>query len=369
MNVITVIILIFAMLGALDRIFGNRFGLGAEFERSFRLFEPMALSMIGMLILAPVLGRWGMPLFESFHQLLKIDPSIIPASLFANDMGGTSLSLEIAADPSVGAFNAYVVSSMMGCVISFTIPFASGVVPASQHREMFLGFLYGIVTIPVGCLVSGFLCGLNLAQILLDLLPLILLSALIAVGLKFAPALCVKIFRLFGIAMKTLITLGLMLGIFTFLTGRTVLEGAETLEASALICVNACITLAGAFPFMALLGRLLRRPMTAVGKKLGINSVSALAIIPTLITNATTFGMMKDMDKRGVVLNSAFAVSAAFTFGGHLGFTMAMDERYLLPMIAGKLISGLSALLLVLLLFREPSESPDPKGVTYDACQ
>ena len=28
MNVITIILLIFAVLGAIDRIFGNRFGLG-----------------------------------------------------------------------------------------------------------------------------------------------------------------------------------------------------------------------------------------------------------------------------------------------------------------------------------------------------
>ena len=32
MNVITVIMLVFSMLGALDRILGCRFGLGKEFE-------------------------------------------------------------------------------------------------------------------------------------------------------------------------------------------------------------------------------------------------------------------------------------------------------------------------------------------------
>ncbi len=46
MNAITVVILIFSMLGALDRIFGNKFALGAEFERGFQLFGAMALSMI-----------------------------------------------------------------------------------------------------------------------------------------------------------------------------------------------------------------------------------------------------------------------------------------------------------------------------------
>jgi ethanolamine transporter len=62
--------------------------------------------------------------------------------------------------------------------------------------------------------------------------------------------------------------------------------------------------------------------------------------------------MMNDMDKKGTVLNSAFAVSAAFTFGGHLAFTMAFDPSYVLPLIVGKLISGICALILVIMLYK-----------------
>ena len=356
MSVISIVILIFSLLGALDRILGGRFGLAKEFERGFHLFGAMALSMIGMLILAPVLGRWCLPLFEGFNRLTGLDPSIIPASLFANDMGGASLSAAIAAEEKVGLFNAYIVSSMMGCVISFTIPFASGIVDASRHREMFFGFLCGIVTIPVGCAAAGFMCGLTLLQILFDLLPLILISALIAAGLIWRPDLCVRIFQHFGTAMKILITAGLALGIYSFLSGNPVFADADTLQSAALICVNACVTLSGAFPFMFVLGKLLRRPMSVLGRKLGINATAALALVPTLVTNATTFGMMGEMDKKGVVLNSAFAVSAAFVFGSHLGFTMAMDPAYIAPMIVSKLISGIAAVLLALAVYRGKGE-------------
>ena len=34
MNLLTIIILTFSILGALDRIFGNRFGIGKEFEKA-----------------------------------------------------------------------------------------------------------------------------------------------------------------------------------------------------------------------------------------------------------------------------------------------------------------------------------------------
>ncbi|MBR5445993.1 MAG: ethanolamine utilization protein EutH, partial [Clostridia bacterium] len=128
MNAITIIMVVFSMLAALDRIFGCRFGLGKEFERGFMLLGTMALSMIGMIVISPWIAETLAPAFDVFRDLLGIDPSVIPASLFANDMGGAPLAVEIAHDREIGMFNALVVSSMMGCTISFTIPFALGVV-------------------------------------------------------------------------------------------------------------------------------------------------------------------------------------------------------------------------------------------------
>jgi ethanolamine transporter len=116
------------------------------------------------------------------------------------------------------------------------------------------------------------------------------------------------------------------------------------------------VTLSGALPFMFLVSNLLNKPLNKFGAKLGINGVSALALLGTLITNATTFGNMDKMDKKGTVLNSAFAVSAAFTFGGHLAFTMAFDSRYIVPMLVGKFISGFCAVALALLLYKEKPE-------------
>lgn len=54
---------------------------------------------------------------------------------------------------------------------------------------------------------------------------------------------------------------------------------------------------------------------------------------------------IKNMDDKGIVLNSAFAVSAAFTFAGHLAFTLAFNAEYIAPVIIGKLVAGISSLL------------------------
>jgi ethanolamine transporter len=66
---------------------------------------------------------------------------------------------------------------------------------------------------------------------------------------------------------------------------------------------------------------------------------------------------MEKMDKKGVALNSALAVSASFVFGSHLAFTMAFDGTYVTPMIVGKLISGICAVVLAFVLYKGADES------------
>ena len=65
--------------------------------------------------------------------------------------------------------------------------------------------------------------------------------------------------------------------------------------------------------------------------------------------------MVKDMDQRGKVVNIAFAVSAAFVFGDHLGFTAGFAPQMLPAMIAGKLAGGGAAILVALLLTKKAS--------------
>lgn len=60
--------------------------------------------------------------------------------------------------------------------------------------------------------------------------------------------------------------------------------------------------------------------------------------------------MMGEMDRRGKVVNVAFAVSAAFVFGDHLGFTAGFDSTMIFPMIVGKLVGGVTAVAVAMLI-------------------
>ena len=350
MNAVTIVMVGFSMLGAIDRMLGNRLGLGKQFEKGFMLFGNMALSMIGMLVLSPVLAQWCKPVFDFAASVLHIDPSIVPASLFANDMGGAPLAKAIALDADVGMFNALVVSSMLGCTVSFTIPYTLGVVKQKQHRELLLGLLCGIVTVPLGCLIAGFTVDLAFSALLKNLLPLVVFSAMIAAGLIISPEKCVKVFSVFGALMKALITLGLALAVLQFLTGIEIIKGLDSLESAAMVCLNAAAVMSGAFPLIHIVSKLLTKPMRRLGDKMGVNETSVMGLLSSIATCVTTFEMAKDMDRKGLLLNSAFAVSGAFTFAGHLAFTMAFDASYIFPMIVAKMSAGVLAVILAYML-------------------
>ncbi len=353
MNALTFIILIFSILGGIDYVFGCKFGIGKEFERGFMMLGTLALAMIGMIVVAPLIAELLRPFFDFVYTSLHIDPSIIPASLFANDMGGAPLSTEVAKNEKIGLFNALVVSSMMGCTISFTIPFAMSAVKKEQHREVLLGLLCGIVTIPIGCFVSGVICKIPIGALAIDLLPIIILSAIIAFGLVKFPDACVKIFSAFAFFIKLILVAGLVFGVINFLCKKPLIPGLETIENAGLNCLNVAIVMSGTFPLVYVVSKVLKKPIDAFGRKLGVNTYSALGFISSLATSVTTFGMMDKMDKKGVMLNSAFAVSAAFMFAAHLAYTMMFDSTMLLPVMVGKTVSGVSALLLAFLLSRK----------------
>ena len=353
MNYVSMIMVFFSLLGAIDRIIGNRFGLGKEFEKGVMVIGSLALSMVGMIVIAPFIADILSPVINFITHHTPIDPSIIPSLLFANDMGGAPLAKEISSNSQFGYFNGLVIASMMGATISFTIPFSLEVVKKEQQKQMLTGILCGIITIPFGCFIAGLIAKLPVIPLLINTIPLVIFSALISWGLLTFPEICVKIFMILGNLIKIIITIGLSIGIFRFLTGIEIIKGLTSYEEAGLVILNAMAILTGAFPLVYILSKVLSKPLTAIGKRLKINETSAMGILATLATNITTFDTMKDMDDKGVVINSAFAVPAAFVFADHLAFTLAFNPDYLFPVIAGKLLSGILAIFLALFIYNK----------------
>jgi ethanolamine transporter len=313
----------------------------------------LALAMLGIISLAPVLATLLNPVVVPVYRFLGADPAMFAGTILACDMGGGSLAMQMSSDPDAALLGGVLCGSMLGATIVFTIPVAMGILRQQDRPAMAKGILSGIVTIPVGVLVGGLVAGFPLLMVLKNLVPIVLIGGLIVLGLLFAEKAMIKGFGIFGKGIIALITVGLGAAIVEELTGFTVIPGMAPLSEGFETVGAIAIVLAGAFPLVHVVTTLLRKPLMKLGGKLGVNDVAAGGLIATLANSIATFERVKDMDDRGKVVNIAFAVSAAFVFGDHMGFTAGFAPTMLTAMILGKLAGGVTAVAVALLLTRK----------------
>ena len=185
-----------------------------------------------------------------------------------------------------------------------------------------------------------------------NLAPIVIFALLIALGLWKAENAMIKGFTVFGWLVTAAITVGLAAAIVEALAGLTVIPGMAPLSEGYEIVGSIAIVLAGAFPLIYVITKVFQKPLLKLGGLLGMNDVAAAGMVASLANSIPMFGMMADMDDRGKVLNVAFAVSAAFVFGDHLGFTAGYAPELLVPMIVAKLVSGVTAVAVAMVLTR-----------------
>ncbi len=351
-EVLIALMAIFAVLGALDRIFGNRFGLGKEFESGILAMGSLAMAMLGIISLAPVLANVLRPAIVPLYRLLGADPAMFAGTILACDMGGAALAQELTQDTQSALFGGLLGGSMLGATVVFTIPVAMGILQEQDRGALAKGILAGVVTIPLGMLAGGLTAGFPIGMVLRNLIPIALIAVLIAFGLWKAEKGMIRAFGIFGKGVLIVITVGLAAAIVETLTGFVVIPGMAPLSEGFATVGAIAIVLAGAFPLVYTLTKLLRKPLLRLGKLLKINDTAAAGLIASLANSIAAFGMVKDMDERGKVVNLAFAVSAAFVFGDHLGFTAGFAPEMLPAVIVGKLVGGVSAVAVAMLLTR-----------------
>ncbi len=352
MNRIILYVMAFgALLGGVDRILRNRFGYGERFEEAFRLLGPIALSMAGIICLAPVLsgllGYVVVPLFTA----LGMDPGMF-GSILAIDMGGYQLAMDLAADSQIGKFSGILVAAVFGCTVVFTIPVSFSIIGADDRPYFTKGILLGLAGMPAALIGGGLLLGLPLGRLLWNMLPILLLCALLILGIAKNPQTTVRGFQIFAKLIQILATLGLMLGAVQHMTGLRLLKGLTPLaEAMEIVCSIAIVML-GSMPLAELIKRILKVPCVWIEKHTGLNSTSTAGILIGMVSVVPALAMIPHMDKRGKVVNGAFVVCGASAFAAHLGFTVSTQPKLVPALLAVKLLGGFLGAAIALLATR-----------------
>ncbi len=364
-KVIMFIMMIFMIVGAVDKIRGNKKGYGEQFDEGFNAMGPLAIAMAGVVAAAPVLAILLKPIIVPIYNLVGADSSMFATTLLACDMGGYPLAMQLASNESIGNFAGLILGTMMGPTIVFTIPVALSIINKEDRPYLGAGILAGMITIPIGCIVGGLAMNLtdykiSLVTILVNLIPVIIIAALIVAGLWFMPQKMINGFNKFGTGVTVLITIFTAIAVFQYTTGikfplmNIMVEpdanGVIPLESGLLVCGQIAIVLIGAFPMVKWITNTFGKQLKKIGAALGMDENGSAGLVANLANNIAMFNILGDMNPKGKLLNVAFAVSAAFVFGDHLGFTAGVNSEMIFPVILGKLVAGITALILANIL-------------------
>lgn len=360
---IMAIMMIFMVVGLIDKLRGNKAGYGEAFDNAFHTMGPLALAMVGAIAAAPVLCQLLAPLVSPLYRAIGASPALFAPTFLALDMGGYPLAMEMCeGNEALGNFSGLILGSTMGCTLIFTIPFALTVIRKEDRPSLAAGILAGIITIPLGCLVGGLTMAstryaIPTGELLINMLPILLIAALVALGLFLFPSGMMRFFSGFGRVMTILILVALGAAILQAQTGirlpylsmmvDTPADGGLSPLMNGLLSVGQiAIVLAGALPMVEFIKKFFARPLAALGRRLSMNEAGCAGLIASLANSIVVFEGYGKMDARGRLLNAAFAVSASFMLGDHLGFTAAVCPDMILPVIVAKAVAGFSALLL-----------------------
>ena len=367
-SVIMLIMMIFMLVGAIDKIRGNKLGYGEKFEDGFNAMGGLAMSMAGVVAAAPVLSMLLGPILKPIYGIFGASPAMFSTTLLACDMGGYPLAMQLAGDDiAIGNFAGLILGTMMGPTIVFTIPVALGIIKKEDRGYLGAGVLAGMITIPIGCIVGGLMMNtlapeyhLSIITIIQNLIPVIIIAALIVIGLWFAPGPMIKGFNVFGAGVTIVITALTAIAVFEQITGimfpvfhimvENPADGSRGLDSGLLVCGQIAIVLIGAFPMVEWITRTFGKALEKIGAALGMNEQGSAGMVANLANNIAMFNIMGEMNPKGKLLNVAFSVSAAFVFGDHLGFTAGNNADMIFPVIVGKLVAGVTAIIVANML-------------------
>jgi len=365
-QILMYVLFAFFVLGMFDRAIGGQIGIGKEFTRAMDLLGLITLSIVGMICLTPVIARVLSPIVTPLYVAIGADPAMFAPNFIAVDCGGYSISTAMAEDPMIGRWAGVCVGSMLGANLSFNIPVMFSLIGKENNRIFSIGALSALIVAPLGCVIGGLVFGLSLLTMLHNLLPVLVVSLLIALCLILVPDTAIRVFQLFSRFLMILIAFGMSLAVLTRLTGIVILKDMLPLSDGLLISGTIAITCAGAICMIYVLLHFFGEPIKRFGRRLGLNEVALLNILIGFSSIAPGGASFSKMNPRGKIVFSVVSCSCANLLGAHLGFVASQDPEMLPILYIGKLSCFVIALPIALAFAKrllpkeESTEVPEP---------
>lgn len=376
-DVVVYIIMACAVAGAIASIFSEKSELGAQFLEGFNSIGSIFLPVAGIMASAPFLTQLVANVFGPAFGLVGADPAMAATTFIAVDMGGYHLA-DALAQTRESWIMAMTTGYMAGATIVFSIPVALKMLQPEDRKYLALGTMSGFISIPFGVLISSVIIALSnpviretvstnsaatyqlalgFGQIFKNLIPLIIICSLLAIGLLLIPNKMIKGFNVFGKLLDSALRIVVVLCVVEYFTGvfSSVLGAwgfdpivADSADVNRALEVSGAIgmMLCGAFPMVYLIKKYLARPLNFIGKKVGLSQDATTGILACSANALALFAIIKDMKAEDKVRTLSFCVCGAFLFGDHLAFTANYQPSLILPIMLGKLGAAIIALVI-----------------------
>lgn len=346
MNFFIAILLILAAAGLADQGTGGRLGLSDSFGQGVASMGGLAVSLVGIYCLGITALQANAAGVAALESLLPFDPSVLVGCVLAPDLGGWSIAKGMASGEAMGRFSGVIVSSTLGCAVSFVLPLSLAAVGEGETADLMSGLVLGIVTLPATLLVGGLMLGVPVGELAAGCGPIVALCAVLCLALVKARRPATRVLLAMGNLIRLASFLLLALVILGLFVPQWSLTAPELVHEALVIVVKITAVVCGAMVAARLILAWCRRPIEGLARVLGVKEEAAVGLVLSLATSLSMLPLFGKMDRRGRVMNAAFSVSGAFALGGQMAFIASVEPGPVVAaFVCAKLAGGVCALL------------------------
>lgn len=350
-NLLFTLFAVFFGLALVDKVLGEKFGIGSKAEEGFVIMAKAIFSMSGILYLYPLLSSILIYPARFVAKFVGSDPAILISCFLPIDMGGYHISLDITNNEYAKIVGGVLLSSTLGATLSFTYPVAFGILKREDWNDFVRGSLIGLISIPLSILFTSIIYRLDIVKVLKLMGLVIIISLILAAGIVFNLSPILNFMKYLGKFMSFVNIIGL------FLLGVEVLMGKSLVSNNGL---NECIKLplrmailiAGSYTFFYIVHRILVKYFDSIKSQFGINDQGLEGILVLFTNCVPTLYLYDKMNYKSKIISAALCVTVASVVGPQLGFIGAVNSSLVYIFLINKLLSGFFSIIGVILFFK-----------------
>lgn len=371
-RILLYVIMACCLAGGIAYAINDESGLAQAFQNGINTMANMFIPICGLMAAVPLLKTGVEKFFGPVFSLFGGNPVIAAAMIVPPDCSSYALSIQMANSPDIHA-TVIAVGFMCASTIAFNIPIGLSVLDKKDYKYLALGSMSGFLSVPFGifttCAVIAlthpllrttfstvsiptYAAALQFGTIFRNLIPIIFICILLALGLKFFPNKMVKGFMIFGKALTAVMTLIVVISIVQHYTGffgkifgswpfdPLIGDAKEPFRAIELLGTIAMM-LAGAFPMVYLVRKYFSRPLEKLGSLVGLKETGSAGLVACLANGLAIFPFVRDMKPKDKVVTLAFLACAGYSLGDFIAFDVNFQPNLVVAVFVGQIVGGL----------------------------